>query len=957
MLPTAGIPDQGNILGRAGELATLSGHAGAGRRGNAGCVVLTGPAGIGKTRLLAELRAESTRHGALVLHGERPDGTGYSGLRALFAESGVTPDATSPDATSGDEASGGAALAAHLPRPRHTRSFDPAEACPVFHALYRAAARLMTDRPLVLALDDAEACDEHTLRWLDFLLRRSAGLPLLVALSRRDGARPAAPAAWLDLTADPFVSPLPLAPLDRAAVAGLVGRWSPAPVEPAFVDRLAEVCGGNPRTTLHVLDELGALGHGPDGAGADRVAELGARTLARAVRAALDAAPATVRAAAAAVAVLGTARTDLVAALAGVPGPRADETVAMLGECGALTAGGDVHPAARTALLAPGDGRRTAELHARAALLLSDAGRPAEQVARHLMEVPGIPQPWMAAVLCDAATAAEQRGAFALAAGYLHRALDTTPEDDRLRLRLAVALAQTDPLAAVPMFRAALALAADPADRARIAVECAMACLAVPLAPTHRAELAEALERALDGPDGDWGPRLRWQVRTALLVTGRGRASAVATVPVPRATAFTVARDDTANVQEQALAALRAALAGHSRELAVAAARRAVAAAGPSCPGWPLITAAAALALADETDAATTALDRAVRGAGPWSRTLARTGRALVLHRAGAVAEAEATVRAAIEDFGAAGSDACLTAPRAVLAAVLVDRGEAHRAEALLADADRSEAGGTGLEEQLFLLARGRARWAHGDADAALHLLRACGRVQYDAGVANPVFAPWWADSCLVLAAVRRPTEGRVLAEYGADLAARWGTARALGLAALASGAVTPGRAGLDRLAEAVHLLAASPARAEHARAEFGLGRALLLAGDPAGAREHLRTATALAGGCGALALARAARRLLITAGGRMPEVATSAADLLTGAELRVAGLAVDGASNRQIARTLFVTVRTVESHLTSVYRKLGVTRRDGLAPALDGARRGAVRAAEEPPPAGGPTG
>ncbi|MFF3070004.1 ATP-binding protein, partial [Kitasatospora sp. NPDC057936] len=262
MLPTAGIPDQGNILGRAGELATLSGHAGAGRRGNAGCVVLTGPAGIGKTRLLAELRAESTRHGALVLHGERPDGTGYSGLRALFAESGVTPDATSPDATSGDEASGGAALAAHLPRPRHTRSFDPAEACPVFHALYRAAARLMTDRPLVLALDDAEACDEHTLRWLDFLLRRSAGLPLLVALSRRDGARPAAPAAWLDLTADPFVSPLPLAPLDRAAVAGLVGRWSPAPVEPAFVDRLAEVCGGNPRTTLHVLDELGALGHG-----------------------------------------------------------------------------------------------------------------------------------------------------------------------------------------------------------------------------------------------------------------------------------------------------------------------------------------------------------------------------------------------------------------------------------------------------------------------------------------------------------------------------------------------------------------------------------------------------------------------------------------------------------------------------------------------------------------------
>ncbi|WBP90382.1 LuxR family transcriptional regulator [Kitasatospora cathayae] len=944
-MPRAVIPDQGSILGRTSELAALSGHAGSGRRGNAGCVVLTGPAGIGKTRLLAELRAESIRHGALVLHGERPDRAGYSGLRALFAGAGTVP---------GDaDASVGAALAAHLPDRQESRAFDPAEACPVFHGLYRAAARVMTDRPLVLILDDGEACDEHTLRWLDFLLRRSAGLPLLVALTRRDGARPAAPAAWIDLTADPFVSPLPLAPLDRAAVAGLVGRWSPAPAEPAFVDHLVEVCGGNPRTTLHILDELGALGHGPDGAGADRLAELGARTRARAVRTALDAACATVRAAAAAVAVLGTARTDLVAGLAGVPEHRADETVVMLGECGALTADGDVHPAARTALLASGDGLRTAELHAKAALLLSDAGRPAEQVARHLMEVPGIPQPWMAVVLCDAATAAERGGAFALAADYLHRALDTTPEDHRLRLRLAVALAQTDPLAAVPVFRAALALAAEPADRARIAVECAMACLAVPLAPAHRAELADALERALDGPDEGWGLRLRWQVRTALLVTGRGRASAVATLPVPRGAAFTVAQDDAANVQEQALAALRAALAGHSRDLAVEAARRAVDAAGPSCPGWPLITAATALALADETDAAMAALDRAARGAGPWTRTLAGTGRALVLHRAGAIAGAEAAVRAAIDDFATAGSEACLTAPRAVLAAVLVDRGESHRAEAVLSGTHRPGAGGTGLEEQLHLLARGRARWAHGDADAALRLLRDCGRVQDEAGVTNPVFAPWWADSCLVLAAVRRSTEGRALAEHGAELAARWGTARALGLAALADGALAPGRTGLDRLAEAVHLLAASPARAEHARAEYSLGRALLLAGDPAGAREHLRTATAVAGGCGALGLAGAARRLLITAGGRMPEIATSAAGLLTGAELRVAGLAVDGASNRQIARTLFVTVRTVESHLTRVYRKLGVTRRDGLATALDGARRGAVRAAEEPPPAG----
>ncbi|MBV6701544.1 ATP-binding protein, partial [Kitasatospora aureofaciens] len=781
MLSSEGIPGEAEpIFGRSSELSTIFGHAEAARRGRARCVLLTGPAGIGKTSLLNALLADSRRRGAVVLHGHRPARTGYSGLRALLAPAV-------------DRELAGA-LAALLPEPGAEQPFTPASACPVFHALYRATAALMTDRPLVLALDDAEDCDEHTLRFLDFLLRRSAGHPLLIALTRRAGTRPAGSEAWLDLSTQPSVSTVRLTPLDGTAVGELVRQWSQAPADPAFVEHLTEVSGGNPRTTLQVLDELRAQGVRPDRDGADRAAELGGRILARTVRGLLDGAPAPVRAAAAAVAVVGAARTDHIAALAGVAGPRAEEAVALLREAGVLAAdgAGPVHEAARTALLSDAGG--PADLHARAALLLSDAGRPPEQVARHLMEVPGTPLPWMAAVLRDAATEAEERGDFDTAAGFLQRALDAAPDDDRLLLRLAVALAQTDPLAAVPRFRAALALAADPTARARIAVQCAMACLAVPLTPSSRAELAEALEGALDGPEGSPGPRLRWQVRTALLVTGRGYRAAVATVPAPRAAQFTVAEDDLGNVQEQALAALRTALAGHSRELAVAAARRAADAAGPSCPGWPLIAAAAALALADETGAAGAVLDRALHGAGPWVRTLAEAGRALVLHRAGAVAEAERVARAAVDGFGTAGPDTCLIAPRAVLAAILVDRGEAHRAEALLAGAVRTGPDGTGLEQQLYLLARGRARWAAGDTDGALRLLLECGRVQQAAGVENPVFAPWWADSCLILAAARRPAAARALAEEGAERAARWGTARALGLAALADGAVTPGR-------------------------------------------------------------------------------------------------------------------------------------------------------------------
>ncbi|MGH2841235.1 MAG: helix-turn-helix domain-containing protein, partial [Solirubrobacteraceae bacterium] len=58
-------------------------------------------------------------------------------------------------------------------------------------------------------------------------------------------------------------------------------------------------------------------------------------------------------------------------------------------------------------------------------------------------------------------------------------------------------------------------------------------------------------------------------------------------------------------------------------------------------------------------------------------------------------------------------------------------------------------------------------------------------------------------------------------------------------------------------------------------------------------------------------------------------------ADSLTPSEGRVARLAADGLSNRDIAQALFVTLRTVEGHLTQAYMKLGISSRDELASAL----------------------
>ena len=65
--------------------------------------------------------------------------------------------------------------------------------------------------------------------------------------------------------------------------------------------------------------------------------------------------------------------------------------------------------------------------------------------------------------------------------------------------------------------------------------------------------------------------------------------------------------------------------------------------------------------------------------------------------------------------------------------------------------------------------------------------------------------------------------------------------------------------------------------------------------------------------------------------------------DSLTASERRIAELAREGLSNREIAQTLFVTARTVEGHLTSVFRKLRVESRDELPAALVGGAKVAV--------------
>ena len=144
--------------------------------------------------------------------------------------------------------------------------------------------------------------------------------------------------------------------------------------------------------------------------------------------------------------------------------------------------------------------------------------------------------------------------------------------------------------------------------------------------------------------------------------------------------------------------------------------------------------------------------------------------------------------------------------------------------------------------------------------------------------------------------------------------------------------------AGLAQLEEAVQVLAASPAKLEHAKALAALGSALRRGRQPSDAREPLREALELATACGATPLAEHARSELYASGARPRSEALSGVEALTPSELRVAELAADGESNKDIAQSLYVTPKTVEVHLSNAYRKLGIRSRRELPEVLQAA-------------------
>jgi DNA-binding CsgD family transcriptional regulator len=279
---------------------------------------------------------------------------------------------------------------------------------------------------------------------------------------------------------------------------------------------------------------------------------------------------------------------------------------------------------------------------------------------------------------------------------------------------------------------------------------------------------------------------------------------------------------------------------------------------------------------------------------------------------------------------------------RGYLAEILLERGE-------LAEAQRLVEGRPAVAEQGHLLnffrVRGLVALHAGSPEQALTDLRAAGDRARSLRIENPAFAPWRSEAALALHRLGRPQEAHELAHEELELSQRWGTARTIGISLRALGLVEGGKPGEQLLRDAVDVLADSPARLEYARALVDLGAALRRGNSRSEARQLLRRGVELAHQCGAIALVTLANEELAATGAHARTILLSGLDALTASERRVAQMAAQDMSNKEIAQALFVTVKTVEQHLGRVYRKLEISSRRQLAAALGGA-------AEDPTPA-----
>jgi DNA-binding CsgD family transcriptional regulator/tetratricopeptide (TPR) repeat protein len=842
---------------------------------------------------------------------------------------------------------GAAALSAPLfsptlagrPSPSADSSFS------VLHGLYWLLNNLADEGSVALSVDDLHWSDTESLRFLNYLAPRLDGLRLAVLASARSGE-----SLTPDLTrlaAGPETTVLRPGPLSIEATTMLCERRLGVAVADEFASACREATGGNPFFLGALLREVREQRLSTDADEALRVRRIGPVAVAEAVLLRLSGAPTAATPLVRAVAVLGDgAGLAEAAALAEIGEEEAASATDLLCALGLLEPAEGLefaHPIVREAVYADIGPRERAAAHARAAELLAARGAADERIAAQIAEAEPTGDAERVELLRRVAADALRRGAPAAAVAWLRGALAEPPppasraevlvELGSAELRLAapdavehlaeaVALVRDPALLTLSVRHLALALTmAGEADSAVAALESAIEVVEPAdreLGLVLEAELATHAQQA--SPETRAPAAKRLERHRGLKGVTPAERLVLASIAFERARASESAREAAGHI-ERALADGR--LLGE-KELDVTGLF------------FDLMTGLLATDALDLADACLEQMlaDARTRASIPaLAFVMCSRGRCAL--RRGAVAQAEADARMSLELLES--HDIRLSA-RIVLGHLieaLIETGELDAAEQALRDSRIGEEIPPGLSTNDLLAGRGRLHLAQGRPHASLEDLIEFGRRNELWGLANPLASRWRSHASLALAAMGDGEEARRLAHDDLERARRWGAASGIGVALRATALVDGSEDSVDRLRQAVEALEGSPAQLEHARALVDLGAALRRANQRAEARGVLHGGVELAVTCGARALVDRAQTELRAAGGRSSDPESTGPAQLTASERRVAELAADGLSNPQIAQALFVTRKTVETHLGHVYRKLGVSGRSELPRAL----------------------
>jgi DNA-binding NarL/FixJ family response regulator len=927
----------GQLLERQAELGELGLLLEEARAGRGGVGVVEGPAGIGKSRLLGAAREDALTAGMLALRA-RP-----SELE-LDYPFGVVRQLFEPALAQIDDRetlfAGAGGLARHLVDPAAATRAQGEDRFAVLHGLYWLTANLAERRPLLVAVDDLHWCDSSSLLFLAYLVRRLEDIPVALLVAVRTGEAVADEAAFEAVTSQGPARRLRPQPLSEAAVRELLRSVFGRDPDEAFSRACEGATAGNPLLLHELVGALVAAGVAPTEASVGEIPEIGADAVSRFVLRRLGRLPGEARRVAVAVAVLGD-RVDLAdaASLAGTDRSVAADAVEALMRADLITAGAVlrfVHPLVREAVygtMAPSERERA---HARAAAVLEQRRATRERVALHLMQTPPAAAPGAVEILRAAAMQSLARGAPSGAVAFLERAL-AEPLDAALRVVIlreaGDAALRVDPRAAATYLREALALLDEPEERAQVGLLLGRALYA----SGERDAAIEVFEEALaEAPCSatDLAHHLEYELSNALFDSvrlkealdrgrrryerppsggGAGSRALLATLawvamflPRPRREAVefaSAALTDDLLLEEDNSDAFWSA-------------------------GWVLL-------VAEEYDLARRTVDRALaravpRGALQWY-VWSVYYRSRLSFCLGHLVDAEADMRSALKAAESSGLAVGTPWLAAQLGDVLRERGTLDEAAAVVAlpqSTDRQRA------LNVLLVARAEIYLAQRRAVEALAELEQFHR-RYEAAGADNRAAPWRPIAAQVLAVLDRREEALRLAREEVELARRWGAARPLGRALRVLGERESGARALELLREAVAALEGSPARLERAHALAALGAALRRAGQRIEARDLLRSALELAAAAGAEPLANRAQDELVAAGGRPRRDPIESRSALTPSELRVARMAAEGMTNREIAQALFLSLKTIETHLRSVYRKLDIDSRHQLARAL----------------------